>query len=381
MLPGKESYHLLVTKFMVNTYSRTTNVKVYRAKAPLRISFAGGGTDVSPYADERGGLVLNATVDKYAYASLHITEERTVTIKSLDYHTIAKFDLDQPPVYDGQLDLVKAAIHRLHASENANGNGTAHGYELFLHTDAPPGSGLGSSSAIVVAIIGVFSQWLSLPLTSYEIASLAYQIERIDLGIKGGRQDQYAAAFGGFNLIEFYGDRVIVNPLRIPESILNELHYSLMLFYTGGTRMSAHIIDSQTQGFVQRQDEVVAAMDSLKQLTVDTKNALLQGRLEDFGGLLHQSWTSKKKMASSITNPNIDEIYQEARRLGALGGKISGAGGGGYMFLYCPYETQPAIAERLEELGALQVSFSFEKNGLQTWETTLSHSFSLPVLP
>jgi D-glycero-alpha-D-manno-heptose-7-phosphate kinase len=353
-------------------------MKIYRAKAPLRISFAGGGTDVSPYADERGGLVLNATVDKYAYATLRLSSEPAITIKSLDYQAIAKYGLDQPLVYDGQLDLVKAAIRRLHAGENGP---AGQGFDLFLHTDAPPGSGLGSSSAIVVAIIGVFSQWLAIPLTSYEIASLAYQIERLDLGIKGGRQDQYAAAFGGFNLMEFYGDRVIVNPLRIPVHILNELHYSLMLFYTGGARLSAQIIDRQTQGYVERQAEVVAAMDSIKQLTVETKNALLQGRLEDFGLLLHESWVNKKKMASSISNPLIDEMYRQARSLGALGGKISGAGGGGYMFFYCPYETQAAVAERLEALGAAQVGFSFEPAGLQTWETQLSQALSLPDFP
>jgi D-glycero-alpha-D-manno-heptose-7-phosphate kinase len=350
-------------------------MKIYRSKAPLRISFAGGGTDVSPYADERGGLVLNATVDKYAYASLRVTDDQQITIKSLDYHTIAKFDLDQPLVYNGQLDLVKAAIRRLNGPTQ---QGAKSGFELYLHTDAPPGSGLGSSSAVVVTIIGAFKQWLRLPLTDYEIASLAYQIERIDLGIKGGCQDQYAAAFGGFNLMEFYGDRVVVNPLRISNDILNELHYSLMLFYTGGTRLSANIIEDQTQGFVKRQEEVVAAMDQIKQLASQTKNALLQGRLEDFGDLLHQSWVNKKKMATRISNPRIDEIYVEARRLGALGGKISGAGGGGYMFLYCPFETQSAIAERLEALGARRVDFSFEKNGLQTWETELSHVIDLP---
>ena len=350
-------------------------MKLYRAKAPLRISFAGGGTDVSPYADERGGLVLNATVDKYAYASLRVTEDHSITIRSLDYQTIAKFDLDQPLVYDGQLDLVKAAIRRLNgmAAQPAGD-----GFELYLHTDAPPGSGLGSSSALVVAIIGVFVQWLHLPLTNYEIASLAYQIERLDLGIKGGRQDQYAAAFGGFNLIEFYGDRVIVNPLRIPDDLLNELQYSLMLFYTGGTRLSARIIDRQTEGFVQGETGVVAAMDEVKRLATETKNALLQGRLEDFGALLHQSWENKKKMATSISNARIDQMYEEARRLGAFGGKISGAGGGGYMFLYCPFETQPAITEQLEALGALRVGFAFEKNGLQTWETHLSQVVDPP---
>lgn len=344
----------------------------------MRISFAGGGTDVSPYADERGGLVLNATIDKYAYATLRESDDQAITIKSLDYHTIAKYDLDQPLVYNGQLDLVKAAIRRL--------NGTAglqaqRGFELYLHTDAPPGSGLGSSSAVVVAIIGAFQQWLHLPLTSYEIASLAYQIERNDLGIKGGRQDQYAAAFGGFNLIEFHGDRVVVNPLRIPNEVLNELHYSLMLFYTGGTRLSAHIIDAQTQAFVQRQTSAVGAMDELKRLATETKNALLQGRLEDFGALLHEAWMNKKKMATAISNPLIDEIYEQARRLGALGGKISGAGGGGYMFLYCPYETQPKITERLEAMGALRVDFSFEKNGLQSWETNLQQEYQITRFP
>jgi D-glycero-alpha-D-manno-heptose-7-phosphate kinase len=343
----------------------------YRAQAPLRISFAGGGTDVSPYADERGGLVLNATIDKYAYATLRPNDESSIKIKSLDYQTIAKFNLDQPPIYDGQLDLVKAAIRRL--KDHHLGNSWK-GFDLLLHTDAPPGSGLGSSSAVVVAIIGAIGHWLQLPLTTYEIASLAYQIEREDLGIKGGRQDQYAATFGGFNLIEFYHDRVIVNPLRIPDSVLNEMHFSLLLFYTGGTRLSAHIIDAQTQGYIQRQEDVVAAMDNLKQLTIETKNALLQGRLEDFGALLHESWENKKKMAATITNPKIEEIYEAARRLGALGGKISGAGGGGYMFLYCPYESQQAISERLESLGAVRRSYTFENHGLQSWETSLARA-------
>lgn len=354
-------------------------MKIYRAKAPLRISFAGGGTDVSPFADQRGGLVLNATVDKYAYATLRVTGDQQITIKSLDYHTVAKFDVDQPLVYDGQLDLVKAAIRRLQDPQQVE-DGVRSGFELYLHTDAPPGSGLGSSSAVVVAIIGVFAQWLRLPLTTYEIASLAYQIERLDIGIRGGRQDQYAAAFGGFNLMEFYGDRVIVNPLRIPDDILNELHYSLMLFYTGGTRLSARILEKQTAGYEQGQQTVVAAMENLKRLAAETKNALLQGRLEDFGDLLHQSWLSKQKMANAISNERIDQIYTEARRLGALGGKISGAGGGGYMFLYCPFETQPAITARLEALGALRVDFSFERNGLQTWETELSRTVNHPEL-
>jgi D-glycero-alpha-D-manno-heptose-7-phosphate kinase len=350
-------------------------MKIYRSRAPLRISFAGGGTDVSPYADERGGLVLNATIDKYAYATLQETVNPQITIESLDYQMIQKFDLDQPLVYDGKLDLVKAAIRRLSGKEEAHAGepGQAHalqkrGFELLLHTDAPPGSGLGSSSALVVAIIGVFCQWLHLPLTTPEIAAMAYQIERVDLGIKGGRQDQYAAAFGGFNLMEFYGDRVIVTPLHISPAILNELQYSLILLYTGGTRLSAHILDRQTEGYVQRRSQVVAAMDEVKRLTLETKAALQQGSLDLFGRLLHESWESKKQMADSITNPHIDELYNEARRLGALGGKISGAGGGGYMFLFCPNKSRAAIIERLEAMGSERVNFSFDLNGLQTWD-------------
>ena len=354
-------------------------MKYYRSRAPLRISFAGGGTDVSPYADERGGLVLNATIDKYAYATLRETGTPQITIESLDYQMIQKFDLDQPLVYDGQLDLVKAAIRRLNGQDKNHAGGSeqinhlyGRGFELLLHTDAPPGSGLGSSSALVVAIIGAFNQWLHLPLTTYEIAAMAYQIERVDLGIKGGRQDQFAAAFGGFNLMEFFGDHVVVNPLQIPSATLNELQYCLMLFYTGGTRLSARILDRQTEGYVQRRRQVVAAMDEVKRLTIETKNALLQGRLGVFGKLLHESWESKKKMADSITNPHIDELYSEARRLGALGGKISGAGGGGYMFLFCPEKSQSAISECLESMGSERVSFNFELTGLQTWEMDYS---------
>jgi D-glycero-alpha-D-manno-heptose-7-phosphate kinase len=340
-------------------------MKLFRARAPLRISFAGGGTDVSPYADERGGLVLNATVDKFAYATLRPSQEPTITIQSLDYHIISQYDLDQPLVYDGKLDLVKAAIRRLTQQDI---NDSICGFELLLHTDAPPGSGLGSSSALVVAIIGVFCQWLNVALDSYQIASLAYQIEREDLGIKGGRQDQYASAFGGINWMKFKGNDVRVTRLQLDQAIINELHYSLMLFYTGGTRLSAHIIDRQSDGFIQRNTTVVAAMDEVKRLATATKDALVRGDLTTFGHLLHASWESKKKMAETISNPRIDQIYETARQLGALGGKISGAGGGGYMFLYCPFESQSAITEQLEKLGANRVGFGFEQAGLQSWE-------------
>lgn len=335
---------------------------IIRSKAPLRISFAGGGTEVEPYLSERGGVVLSTTIDKYAYGSLQLRDDRQITVTSLDYDMVAKYKLDEPLPYDGNLDLVKAVIRRL------NRDNKDQGLDFFLHSDAPPGSGLGSSSTMVVALIGLFKHWLRLPLTNYEIADLAYRIERIDLGIKGGKQDQFAATFGGFNFIEFSRGATVVNPLRVPSDVLNELHYNLLLCYTGKTRLSARIIDTQVEGYVQRREGVVRAMDELKAIATDLKNALLQGRLNDFGALLHEAWMSKKKMAAQISDPHIDELYEIARKHGALGGKISGAGGGGYMFFYCQFYKKHVVAEQLERLGAQVVDFNFDFHGLQTWE-------------
>ena len=335
---------------------------IFRSRAPLRISFGGGGTEVEPYLSERGGVVLNTTIDRYAYGTLRLRDDRQISITSLDYDLVARYKLDEPLPYDGNLDLVKAVVRRLGGAKNDQG------LELFLHSDAPPGSGLGSSSTVVVALIGLFQHWRHLPLTNYEIADLAYQIERVDMGIKGGKQDQYAATFGGFNFIEFTRDATIVNPLRVPWDTLNELHYNLLLCYTGQTRLSARIIDTQVDRYVQRQEDVLQAMDELKQVATELKNALLRGKLDDFGALLDTAWANKKKMAAQISDPHIDELYETARQHGALGGKITGAGGGGYMFFYCQFGKKHRVAEQLERLGAQIVDFSFDLRGLQTWE-------------
>ena len=251
---------------------------IVRSKAPLRISFAGGGTDVPPYSDERGGVVLSATIDKYAYASLRLRDDSDITVQSLDYDVVAHYHADDELQYDGELDLVKAVLRSLN-------NGNRQGLDFFLHSDAPPGSGLGSSSTMVVALIGALKHYRRLPLTDYEIAELAYRIERKDLGIQGGMQDQYAAAFGGFNFMEFSRSAVIVNPLRIEPDVVNELQYNLLLCYTGTRRLSARIIQSQVAAYERREEEVLRAMDELKHLTLEIKNALLQGRLADFGAL------------------------------------------------------------------------------------------------
>lgn len=336
---------------------------IIRSKAPLRISFAGGGTDVPPYVDECGGVVLSATIDKYAYASLRLRDDKNITVTSLDYDIVAKYHVDDELVYDGELDLVKAVLKNM-CPENGQG------LDFFIHSDAPPGSGLGSSSTVVVALIGLIKQWKRLPLTNYEIAELAYKIERIDLGIDGGMQDQYAATFGGFNFIEFNPPAVVVNPLRIDRQIIHELHYHLLLCYTGRTRVSANIITTQVDNYVRKEADVLKAMDELKNITIELKSALLQGRLSDYGHLLHEAWINKKKMAKQITTSSIDRLYEGARAKGALGGKILGAGGGGYLLLYCPFDKKHIIAEELERLGGQVVDFNFDRYGLQTWEVS-----------
>jgi D-glycero-alpha-D-manno-heptose-7-phosphate kinase len=335
-----------------------------RGRAPLRISFAGGGTDLSPYVQEKGGVVLNATIDRYAYATLRFPLERLIRVQSLDYKTVAHFGFDEPLAYDGNFDLVKACLTRLRVCSDT----TAGGLELYLETEAPPGSGLGASSAVVVAVIGALRAWRHLSIDKYDIARTAWEVERKDVGVPGGMQDQYAAAFGGFNLIEFHTNSdVIVNPLRIDPRIIQELQYNMLLVFTGSTRASSRIIEAQVSGYVDRQPGVADAMDRMKALAFDAKDALLTGRLQDLGEILHEEFLAKKRTAASIAPPFIEEMYDEARRLGVIGGKISGAGGGGFMFLYCPFDRKPAVSERLIEMGAQVLPVAFEPEGVQSW--------------
>jgi D-glycero-alpha-D-manno-heptose-7-phosphate kinase len=335
---------------------------IYRSRAPLRISFAGGGTDVSPYFETHGGVVLSTTINKYAYATISERRDADITVASLDYDTTAKYRSNEKLIYNGELDLVKAVLKRMRKGKSKTG------LDLFLHSDAPPGSGLGSSSTMVVALIGAFRAARNLPLTSYDIAELAYAIERVDLGIKGGMQDQYAATFGGFNLIEFNANTVVVNPLRISPDTMNELEYSLILCYTGRTRLSANILDRQISSVTQEKADVMESLHHSKHIAIELKNALLRGRLCDFGSLLHEAWLEKKKLDTSITSSQIDELYAIARKNGVLGGKILGAGGGGYLLLYCDFRKKHIAAQKLEAAGGQIVQFGFDPYGLRTWE-------------
>jgi D-glycero-alpha-D-manno-heptose-7-phosphate kinase len=347
-----------------------------RARAPLRISFCGGGTDLMPYAAEHGGLVLSATVARYAYATLRLIPDEAVRVRSLDYNTIATFRLDEPLIYDGSLDLIKACLRRLRVGQEAD-----RGLELYLETDAPPGSGLGASSALVVAVIGTFMSWRRLALTKYQIAELAYDLERKDVGIAGGMQDQYASAFGGFNLMEFRGEHdVVVNSLRVDPDIAHELEYNSLLVFTGGTRLSSRIIDSQVDGYTRGDPEVLAAMEEIKGQVADAKAALLHGRITELGLILDAQWMQKKRTSSAISTPEIDHLYEEVRSLGVIGGKMSGAGGGGFMFLICPFDRRPAVTERLQQLGCTVAPVMFEPEGMQTWiGSPASRPIALPA--
>jgi D-glycero-alpha-D-manno-heptose-7-phosphate kinase len=330
-----------------------------RARAPLRISFAGGGTDVPPFPATEGGCVLSATIDRYAYGSLAPRTDRTVTVESVDFKTTAVMTLGQEIPCDGSLDLIKAAVRRF-------GSDSTDGYDLVLRSSAPPGSGLGSSSTMMVALTGLLARHYGRTLSEYETAHLAHAIEREELGITGGMQDQYAAVFGGFNFIEFT-DRVIVNPLRVRDDIMHELELSLLLCFTGITRDSARVIEDQTRRALAAAVGTMQGLRAQKELAVAMKAALLTGALGEFGVLLGEAWEQKKRMSPLISNPRIDELYNLALSKGALGGKITGAGGGGYILLFCDFAKKHRVIEALEYAGAHVTEFAFDVKGLTTW--------------
>ena len=333
---------------------------MYRAKAPLRVSFAGGGTDVPPFTDDEGGLVFNATINRYAYGALAARADSEIRVESVDYDVRYSFGFEDDLAFDGKLDLVKAAIRRI-------GRDQDRGFDLFLHSNAPPGSGLGSSSSMMVVLIGLMREFHGLALDDYEVAEVAYAIERGDLGIKGGYQDQYAASFGGFNFIEIEGGRVVVNPLRVSDDVIHELEHNMLLYYTGRTRLGDRIIDDQTSRYESKDKNALEGLRIQKQLAVEMKNALLQRRTRDFGELLGAAWEYKKKMSPKIATSFIDEAYDVAIRNGALGGKVTGAGGGGYMLFFCPFERKHRVADALNQLGGRVTEFEFTHQGLVTW--------------
>ncbi len=334
-----------------------------RSKAPLRLGLAGGGTDVSPYSDLFGGGILNATINLYAYATIEPTDNGKISFETADGSHIKIYDSNVAIRPEGIFDIHAGIYNRI----LKNYPDKELSFRLITSLDAPQQSGLGTSSTLAVAILGAFVEWLKLPLGEYDIAQMTYEIERFDLGMAGGKQDQYSATFGGINFMEFSKDKVIVNPLRIKESYLDELSHNLVLYYTDTSRLSSQIIQRQQQNVLDHDNIAIEAMHQLKKQAIMMKEALLRGNLDEIGKILDFGWQFKKQMASGITNAGLDELYKTALENGATGGKISGAGGGGYMFFYCPGNSRFKVIEALKQFGGYTERYEFTTDGLVTW--------------
>ena len=337
-----------------------------RSKAPLRLGLAGGGTDVAPYCDEFGGMILNSTIDMYAYCTLEPLDHAGIILEAQDLQQrcvcVAAPELE----IDGQLDLHKGVYNRIVKEFN---RGEPLSFKMTTYADAPAGSGLGTSSTMVVAIVNAFVEWLKLPLGDYDIARLAYEIERLELGFLGGKQDQYAATFGGFNFMEFHpNEQVIVNPLRIKSWIIDELEASMVLYYTGASRESAKIIDEQITNTQQKRQRSITAMHTIKADAIKMKEAILQGDLTAYADLLGKSWQAKKQMAASISNSAIEAVFTQALEAGATAGKLSGAGGGGFMMFVVDPLKKLELSNYLAGLEGEVMNFHFTKYGAKAWQ-------------
>lgn len=338
---------------------------IIRSKAPLRLGLAGGGSDVSPYCDIYGGLVLNATINLYAYCTIEEVADNQITIYSYDSNTYKCYPLADHLDIDGEASLIKGVYNRVIKDFDL----TPSAFIITTYNDAPAGSGLGTSSTMVVCILKAFVEWKGLPLGDYEIAKLAYEIERKDLKLSGGKQDQYAASFGGFNFIEFLKDDIaIVNPLKIKRWIIDELESSMLLYFTGRSRESAAIIDEQKKNTEQGKKDAIEAMHRIKQSAIDTKLALLKGDINAFADILREAWENKKRMASHISNPMIQEAMDIALQAGAKAGKVSGAGGGGFIMFIVEPTRKKEVEHALKKLNGLVMPFNFSDGGAHGWK-------------
>lgn len=336
------------------------------AKSPLRLGLAGGGTDVAPYSDLYGGRVLNATISLFTHCHLEPSEDGHVHFHASDFDERVTLEHGDDVALSGPLLLHKAVYRRI--VQQFLG-GKALPLRVTTYSDAPPGSGVGSSSALVVSMVQAYAELLQLPLGEYDVAHLAYEIERVDCGMSGGKQDQYAAAFGGFNFMEFEsGDRVIVNPLRLKREHTNELESRLLLYFTGRSRESARIIESQIAATRESGSAAVEAMHEIRRGADRMKEALLRGRISEVLEILGQSWHAKKRAATGISNPHIEEIADAALGAGASGLKISGAGGGGFMMIAVDPHRRHDVMRALEPRGGKMFTFTFVEEGAQSWK-------------
>jgi D-glycero-alpha-D-manno-heptose-7-phosphate kinase len=326
------------------------------ARAPVRISFAGGGTDLPAYYERHDGFVVSTSIDKYFYVHVNLKTANSVQISSSDYRAFHRVQRGEPPLWDGDMGLVKAVLHEF---------GLDGGISLFLASEVPPGTGLGSSSTVAVALIKALSTLAGLSLTSAQIAERACNVELVKLRSPIGKQDQYAAAYGGMNAITFTRDGVTVEPVAISGQDRDLLQRRIMLFFTGGTRSANAILRQQSSNSANDAGDAVAALHAIKAAAYDVRRCLEAGRLDDFGEILAETWEQKKRLAAGVSNPHIDELYDLARRHGVIGGKLAGAGGGGFLLLYCHEEHQAAVTDALEKAGLHRMELCFDVGGPQ----------------
>lgn len=323
-------------------------------RAPVRISFAGGGTDLEDYYAWHGGMVVSAAIDKYFYVFVSPKDGNGVHIGSSDYRCFYRWSCQDEPIWDGDLRLPRAILHEF---------GVDQGLSIFLASEIPPGTGLGSSSTVAAALVKAFSTLAGQRLSPGEIAEMAYRMESEKLGRPCGKQDQYAAAFGGINAIYFNKEGTRVAPLALDAATRDRLRDRLLLFFLGSSRSAADILAELRQGARDKKAEAMEAMHHLKVAAMETKEALEKGELHRLGQILRESWEYKKRLAGDITNTQIDEVYERAIRRGAVGGKVTGAGGGGFLLLYCEPEHRDQVCAEMESLGLYRMDFHFDMGG------------------
>jgi len=333
---------------------------ILKSRAPVRIDMSGGWTDVPPFSTREGGAVVGAAINRYTYATLVPMKTKRIKLISADYGLTITANNPKELKYDGKLDLIKAAIKRLHIDQ---------GMELYIRCDAPPNSGMGTSASAGVALIGLLNCLQNDKLSGHEIANLAHALEIEELHIAGGKQDQYAAAFGGITFQEYKDPVVHVSSLRLADAVLNDLEKHLVLCYTGIARLSGNIISTVMTAYRKGVPKTVGALHNLKRIAKEMKIALLNGDLYQFGKLLAENWENQKKLDESVTNYTVEELFQIAYRNGAIGGKALGAGGGGCLLFYCELNKEHKVKKALMDQGMQIIDFNFEFKGLQTWTT------------
>jgi D-glycero-alpha-D-manno-heptose-7-phosphate kinase len=331
-----------------------------RSKAPFRVSFGGGGTDMAPYCIKHGGCVISTTIDRHVYLTLKPRNDKKISIYSANFKNEFSFQIGDKN-YNTKFELFKGIINILEVKD---------GFDVIFYSDLPPGSGMGGSSSLSVALIGAFNMYYNLGLSKHEIAQKAYDIERIELKQKGGYQDQFAAAYGGFNFIEFT-DNVKVVPIITSEDMINELQFRLILCYIGGSHFSSEIQDEVLKGYEFEKRSYFEAMRDLKEVAHSMRK-IIQGndlkQLNDFGELLHKGWIAKKSLSKKISNKNIENFYLTSRKFGVLGGKLLGAGGGGHLLLFSESGKKYTVIQELEKIGGKIVNFHFNPKGLEVWK-------------